>query len=79
MKKNIIYISSLILLISCQTKKKVIFETYIDTNNKSIEIQTKRTFEIKNLNIYASNQFDGARLNNFEKLNQLRQQVPSQT
>jgi len=69
MKKNIIYISSLILLISCQTKKKVIFETYIDTNNKSIEIQTKRTFEIKNLNIYASNQFDGARLNNFEKLN----------
>ena len=69
MKKNIIYISSLILLLSCQTKKKVIFETYIDTNNKSIEIQTKRTFEIKNLNIYASNQFDGARLNNFEKLN----------
>ena len=69
MKKNIIHISSLILLLSCQTKKKVIFETYIDTNNKSIEIQTKRTFEIKNLNIYASNQFDGARLNNFEKLN----------
>lgn len=69
MKKNIIYISSLILLLSCQTKKKVIFETYIDTNNKSIEIQTKRTFEIKNLNIYASNQFDGARLNNFQKLN----------
>ena len=69
MKKNIIYISSIILLLSCQTKKKVIFETYIDTNNKSIEIQTKRTFEIKNLNIYASNQFDGARLNNFEKLN----------
>ena len=69
MKKNIIYISSIILLLSCQTKKKVIFETYIDTNNKSIEIQTKRTFEIKNLNIYASNQFDGARLNNFQKLN----------
>jgi len=69
MKKNILYISSLILLINCQTTKKVIFETYIDTKNKSIEVQTKKTFEIKDLKIYASNEFDGARLNNFEKLN----------
>jgi len=69
MKKNIIHFSILILLTNCQTPKKVIFETYINTKNKSIKEQTKQTFKIEDQSIYASNQFDGARLNNFKKLN----------
>lgn len=69
MKKNILYIYIFILLTNCQIPKKVIFENYINTENKIIKIQTKKTFELKDLKIYASNEFDGARLNNFEKLN----------
>lgn len=68
MKKDNIYIFTPITTKLPNNEKGNIWNLYRH-KNKSIEKQTKRTFEIKDLNIYASNQFDGARLNKFEKLN----------
>ncbi|GAA4268984.1 M14 family metallopeptidase [Hyunsoonleella aestuarii] len=58
-----------IVLIGCSSAKKVSFETPVDTTDKSILAQSKKTYQLKDLNVYASNEFDGARLNGFEKLN----------
>lgn len=69
-KKHSKYFFSIIIillcLIACSTVKKVNFETPVDTTTKSIEYQVKRDFEVKELGVFASNKFDGARLNNFK-------------
>lgn len=59
----------ILLFTSCVAVKKVSFETNIDTKSKLIEFQNKQTFLLKDLGVSASNKFDGARLNGFEKLN----------
>ncbi|MEX0359365.1 MAG: hypothetical protein AB3N10_00125, partial [Allomuricauda sp.] len=41
----------------------------MDTRSKAIEPQIKRTFSIPKTGVYASNEFDGARLNGFTALN----------
>ncbi len=45
------------------------FETPVDTATRPIEKQTKQTYHIEELGIYASNEFDAARLNGFKKKN----------
>ena len=67
--KRILFFLIFITFLNCTSVKKVYFKNYIDTTNKPIELQTKQTFELKSLGVSASNQFDGARLNGFEKLN----------
>ncbi len=58
-----------LLLVSCENVQKVEFETYVDTTSKEIKKQPKKTFVINELGVSASNLFDGARLNNFSRLN----------
>ena len=58
-----------ITLSSCATVKRVRVEKPIDTRSKRIHIQTKKTFHLKEMGLYASNEFDAARLNGFEQVN----------
>lgn len=56
------------LFISCSVQK-IDFETPVDTRTKKINIQKKQVFNIDDFQVYASNKFDGARLNGFSKKN----------
>ncbi|MFY0629765.1 MAG: hypothetical protein JXR05_05245 [Flavobacteriaceae bacterium] len=58
-----------LLISSCTSLKEVTFKDYVDTTTKPIKLQTKKVFAIEQLDVFASNEFDGARLNNFTKLN----------
>jgi hypothetical protein len=58
-----------IVLVACTTVKEVVFITPVDTTTKSIERQTKQTYQLKDIGVFASNDFDGARLNGFIKEN----------
>ncbi len=67
-----LYITFLCVILvntSCISVKKVAFKTPVDTTTKRIHKQTKQTYTISELGIYATNNFDGARLNGFEKEN----------
>ncbi len=59
----------LVLITACVVPKTVEFKTPIDTTNKPIEEQIKQTYALKKVGVYASNEFDGARLNGFELKN----------
>lgn len=59
----------LVLLSGCSLTRTVSFKTPIDTRSKPIENQLKKTFSLEGVGVFASNEFDGARLNGFEKLN----------
>lgn len=65
----IIIVLSLISFISCNSVREVSFKTPVDTTSKKINFQSKQTYRLPDLGIYASNEFNGARLNGFEKLN----------
>ena len=56
-------------LISCTTVKNVSFKAPVDTTSKYIKLQLKQTYNLTDIDVYASNDFDGARLNGFEKEN----------
>ncbi len=58
-----------IVFTNCSIVKPVIAENPFDTNNKKIFIQTKKVYNLESMNINISNDFDGARLNNVEKIN----------
>lgn len=58
-----------IAFVACTSVKEVAFKTPVDTTTKRIEIQTKQTYELKDMGVFASNDFDGARLNGFVKEN----------
>jgi len=60
---------SFTVLISCNSAKRVSFKTPVDTTSKPIQNQVKKTYLLNDLGVYASNEFDAARLNNFKKLN----------
>ncbi|MEX0316095.1 MAG: M14 family metallopeptidase [Allomuricauda sp.] len=49
--------------------KEVYFPKSVNTVSRSISFQNKQTFELTDIGIYASNEFQGARLNDFKKLN----------
>jgi len=57
------------VFISCNTVKPVAFKTHIDTTDKPVHQQIKQVFSIEELGVFASNKFDGARLNGIEKKN----------
>ncbi|MBT8229346.1 MAG: hypothetical protein KJO50_03740, partial [Bacteroidia bacterium] len=62
------------MFISCQSRylpqnHADSFPDYEDTSSKPIDYQTKTTYEING--IFADNQFDGARLNHFELVDDL--------
>lgn len=59
----------LLILVSCKSADTVSFKTPVDTTTKPIKYQKKQIFALDDLGIYASNQFDGARLNGFKKVN----------
>ncbi len=65
----LIFTSAFILLFGCNSTKKIPFETPVDTSSKKINFQTKQTYKLKDIGVYANNEFDGARLNGFKKLN----------
>lgn len=69
MSKKYNLIILLFLALSCNSPKKVIFKNYIDTKSRPIKLQTKKIYALENINVFASNKFDGARLSNFTKLN----------
>ena len=56
-------------LVGCKSAKKVSFKTPVDTTTKYIKLQLKQTYNLTDVGVYASNDFDGARLNGFEKEN----------
>jgi len=69
-KKTIVIISVFALLIgSCTHLKTVAFKTPVDTKTKKIHSQIKKTYVLNDMQIFASNQFDGAHLKGFEKVN----------
>ncbi len=58
-----------LILTGCKSLKTVDFKTPVDTSNKPIDNQVKQTYTLSEIGVYASNLFDGARLNGFEKKN----------
>lgn len=64
----------LLVLGGCQPKLKLTkatdynFPQPKDTYTKPVQIQTKKTYAFSAEDVYASNEFDGARLNNFTKV-----------
>ena len=69
MKKLLLLFLFLFLFAGCTCVKTVAFNSPVDTTKKAIQFQNKKTYHLETLNVYASNEFDGARLNSFEKLN----------
>ncbi|QTD37881.1 hypothetical protein JL193_00805 [Polaribacter batillariae] len=59
----------LFFIASCKTTKSVTFKTPIDTTTKPLLAQNKQTYTLDDVGIYASNEFDGARLNGLKKAN----------
>lgn len=57
------------LIFSCLSTPKVVFEDYVDTKTKPISFQKKRVFSFDESEVYFSNDFEGARLNNVNQLN----------
>jgi hypothetical protein len=66
------YFSILLLFfitIGCKSLKTVSFKTPVDTTSKIIDYQEKKIYSIEDIGVFASNKFDAARLNGFEKVN----------
>ena len=59
------------LVFGCLSTPKVVFEDYVDTKTKPISFQKKRVFSFDESEVYFSNDFEGARLNNINQLNEL--------
>ena len=57
------------LFTNCTLVKPVITEKPFDTNNKKIFFQQKNIYNLETIGVQLSNKFDGARLNNVEKIN----------
>ena len=62
----VIYLSLLFVLMACSNLKTVNFKTPVDTTNKHIKIQQNKTYILPKVGVFASNEFDAARLNGFE-------------
>lgn len=69
MKNKILYGILSVVFIGCSSIKRIDFKTPVDTNSKKITYQKKQIYSIADLGVYASNNFDAARLNGFEKVN----------
>ena len=69
-KSKLLIFVFVLILTSCKSVKLQTFEfpNPVDTNSKEIAYQEKKTYNLNDL-YFADNQFDGARLNNFELIN----------
>ncbi|MCL6266297.1 M14 family metallopeptidase [Flagellimonas myxillae] len=69
-KKGLLFVvgAALVFMAGC-TVKKVKSEKSVDTTDKQIVYQTKKTYEFKDIGVWVSNEFDGARLNGAYQLN----------
>ena len=69
--KLFIYKSVLFLgfFVGCASAPKVLFKDAVDTETKPIRYQDKRTFTFTDSGVSFSNQFEGARLNAVDQLN----------
>jgi len=57
---------------SCTATKQAAFYSFpkpVDTNDKEILYQEKKTYALTDIGVYVSNEFDGARLNDCRVLN----------
>jgi len=63
------FVGILLFLNACSNLKIIDFDTPVDTTNKTITKQVKQIYSLNDLGIYASNDFDGAHLNGFQKEN----------
>lgn len=63
------FIVFFLIFTSCKVQKLKTFEydKPVDTSTKTIQYQQKKTFKLGS--VYADNLFDGARMNNFERIN----------
>lgn len=68
-KKILSYLVFASIIASCSNVKKVAFQIPVDTTTKTIAKQVRQTYKLSDLGVYASNEFDGARLNGFKKYN----------
>jgi len=69
MKKLIFFFSiSILVLSSCRSYKAKTYDfpKPVDTTDKLIELQTKKEYSYPSQGVYADNLFDGARLNDFQ-------------
>lgn len=58
-----------IFIVGCTVVKPIIVEKPFDTRNKKIFLQQKKAYNFETIGVKLSNNFDGARLNNVEKIN----------
>lgn len=58
-----------VIAVSCSGPKKVIFEEDVDTSDQPILFQTKKTYHLQDANVWLSNEFDAARLNYAQQVN----------
>ena len=68
-KKTPFVIFFLLFITSCYTVKEVTFKSPVDTTTKIIDKQIIKDYYIKDMGLYASNNFIASRINNFYKLN----------
>jgi hypothetical protein len=68
-KQILLSLIFVLFFFGCCTFKKVPFENYVDTKSKKIHPQLKTTYSIEDKGIFVSNEFDCARLNGFNQLN----------
>jgi hypothetical protein len=59
----------MLLFIGCSSPKKLGYPEIIDTTTKPIVLQQKQQFSFPEMQLHLSNEFDGARLNKVEKVN----------
>ena len=64
----LLFVGSLFVGCKTYTAKPYDFPNKVDTTDKPIELQEKKTYSVQNVS--ADNLFDGARLNNFEHVNE---------
>ncbi len=58
-----------LVMVDCSLPKKVKFKNPVDTRDRQIDYQTKKTYYFEALGVSVSNEFDGARLNGANQLN----------
>ncbi|MGM5470946.1 M14 family metallopeptidase [Flavobacteriaceae bacterium LMO-SS05] len=63
------FLLGFLIIVSCKSLDTVSFKTPVDTTTKPLLSQKKQTYALDDLGIYASNEFDGARLNGLKKAN----------
>ena len=68
-KASLLSMTLATLMVNCTLPKKVKFKNPIDTRDRQINYQTKKTYHFKELGVSVSNEFDGARLNDANQSN----------